>query len=310
MKRIMILLTVGLLLAACSGGVEVIEDGVTGITGGEESDRDGSGGVSAEAPDGQVDVGFDVIGVIDPDRRVVRRASLQLHAADTREVFDQIVTLTESVGGFVANANVLPTVAEDRQPEISIVLRVPAAQLTEVIRDIKDLADEVVSESQDAQDVSEQFVDLEARLTNLQVLESELRALLEEVSDQPDVDPEKLLRVFTELGSVRGQIEQIQGQINYLADLADLATIQVGLTQTPSAVPIVEEPWAPAEAAKEAVRNLVDSLQGMTEWVIGFVISTLPVLLLALAIPGLLAYLAYRRFWQGRAPAAPTPAEF
>jgi hypothetical protein len=309
MKRMTIVLTVGLLLAACSGDMDLIEDGATGQTGGgEQASRDED--VAPEAPSGVVDVGFDVIDQQALDRRVVRTASLQLHADDTREIFDEIVSLTESIGGFVASANVLPAVAEDRQPDITIVLRVPAGELTTALRAIKGLADEVVSESQDAQDVSAQFVDLEARLTNLQALEAELRTLLEEVSDQPDVDPEKLLRVFTELGSVRGQIEQIQGQINYLADLADLATIQVGVTQTPAAVPIVDEPWAPAEAAREAVRSLVTSLQSMAEWVIGFVIYTLPVLLLALAVPGLLLYLAYRRFWKGRTPAPrPTPAE-
>jgi DNA repair exonuclease SbcCD ATPase subunit len=186
-----------------------------------------------------------------------------------------------------------------------MVLRVPVTELTSTLRSIKDLADEVVSESQQAQDVSEQFVDLEARLVNLEALETELRALLEEVRAQPDADPEKLLRVFNELAAVRGQIEQIQGQIDYLSNQTDLATVQVGLTQTPLAVPVVEEPWAPAEAAKEAARSLVSTLQSLADWVIGFVIYTLPILILVLTAPLLLAFLVYRRMRPDPAPSNP-----
>lgn len=242
------------------------------------------------------DVAFEVIA----GRRVIRQARLQLHASDTREAFDRIVTLTESLGGFVANADVRPVTSEGAQPQIQMTLRVPSQQLTGTLRAIKDLADQVVSESQGAQDVSEQFIDLKARLTNFEALETELRALLEEVRSQPNADPEKLLRVFNELASVRGQIEQIQGQINHLSDLTDMATVEVGITQTPAAVPIVEEPWAPGEAARDAARSLVVALQGMAEWLIRFTIYTLPVLLLVLTVPTLVGVYAYRRWWRNR----------
>ncbi|HEX9762773.1 MAG TPA: DUF4349 domain-containing protein [Acidimicrobiia bacterium] len=308
MKRLATILALAILVAACSGTADLADDGGQASVSPEGVESRDETGAPADlgAPGG-----FDVVFEATADRQVIRQASLELWAGDTRATFEEIVILTESVGGFVAQANVHPAAGEDRQPEISMVLRVPAAQLTATMRAIKDAADEVVSETQNAQDVSEQFVDLEARLTNLQALETELRSLLEEVRDHPDADPEKLLRVFTELGSVRGQIEQIQGQINYLSDLTELATIQVAMSQTPAAVPIVEEPWAPAEAAKDAARNLVAALQTMADWVIGFVIYTLPVLLAVLLLPGLILFYAYRKWWKGRdrsPTAAPEPA--
>jgi hypothetical protein len=234
------------------------------------------------------------------DRSVIRNASLQLHAADTRETFDRIISLIESKGGFVASAEVLPTVGEDHQPEITMVLRIPAEDLSTTMRSTKELADEVVSESQSAQDVSEQFVDLEARLTNLEALETELRALLTDVRAQPDADPAKLLQVFNELASVRGQIEQIEGQLEYLSNLTELASLQVSVTQTPAAIPVVEEPWAPGETVRDATRDLVNALQAMTDAMIAFVITTLPVLMLILIGPAILGYLVYRRWWKGR----------
>lgn len=289
------LLALMMALAACSGAT----DGAN-LASSEAGEMRLYGGSAAPGLTDDGEPARDVAFEVDAGRKVIRQAKLQLHASDTRDAFERIVNFTESIGGFVANANVLPVSSEGAQPQITMILRVPSSQLTTALRAIKDIADDVVSESQGAQDVSEQFVDLEARLTNLGALETELRALLEEVRTHADADPEKLLRVFNELASVRGQIEQIQGQINRLSDLTDLATVEVGVTQTPTAVPIVEEPWAPGEAARDAARSLVVALQGMANWVIGFAIYTLPVLVLVLTLPTLAMVYAYRRWWKGR----------
>jgi len=296
MKRLAALLALGLVLSACAGGND--SGGLEEFYSAPESGGDDAPLLRADSGDGEspeaptnLDIKFDVV----ENRRVIRQANLQLHASDTRATFDEIIRLTESVGGFVSNANVFPFEGDDAQPDVSMTLRIPADQLTAIMTTIKDSVDEVVAESQGARDVTEQFVDLEARLRNFEALEIELRALLEEVRSQPDADPVKLLTVFNELSSVRGQIEQIQGQINYLTDLTAMATLEVYVSQTPIAVPIVASAWAPAEAAKDALRNLVTALQGIADWSINFVLFTLPVLLLILGIPGAVGLYVYRR---------------
>ena len=215
MKRLAVLLAFGLVVAACTAGDDSGAFGETALgTIGAIGTDENAASTDAESFTGGAPANFDVRLDVVVDRKVIRQASLQLHASDTRATFDEIVRLTESVGGFVANANVFPFEGEDAQPDVSMTLRIPAGQLTSVMTTIKGSVDEVVAESQSAQDVTEQFVDLEARLRNLEALEVELRALLEDVRKQPDADPVKLLTVFNELFSVRGQIEQIQGQIN------------------------------------------------------------------------------------------------
>lgn len=310
MKRLAVLLAFGLVLAACAAGDESGAFGETalstiGASGTVPASIDAES-LAAEAP-ANFDVRLDVV----VDRKVIRQASLQLHASDTRATFDEIVRLTESVGGFVANANVFPFEGEDAQPDVSMTLRIPADQLTSVMTTIKGSVDEVVAESQSAEDVTEQFVDLEARLRNLEALEVELRALLEDVRQQPNADPVKLLTVFNELSLVRGQIEQIQGQINYLSDLTAMATLDVQVSQTPIDVPIVASGWAPAEAAKDALRSLVTALQGIANWAISFALFTLPVLLLIVGIPATLGFFVYRRIKSRRGvggPPTPAPA--
>lgn len=301
MKRTFALLAaMGLTLTACAqtGG-----DASTGMTfpdsGGEQA--------SLQRADGTDEDFVEVEVALADGRQVIRRASLQLHAADTRSAFDDIATLVETAGGFVANATVYPTVNDDAQPEVTMTLRVPSDQLSATLTAIKGTADDVVSETQGADDVTEQFVDLEARLTNLQALEVELRALLTEVREQENADPAKLLTVFNEVSSVRGEIEQIQGQLNYLSDKTSLATVDVGITQTPSAAPLVDEPWSPAETTREAASSLVGGLQNIADWAINFGIYALPMLLLVVGPVVVIGLFVYRRFFR-KPPTDPTPA--
>ena len=304
MKKLALILALGLTLAACAGdsGQEVSE------TFSEVSSGLGDGGVetfqttigaSEEAPAPGEFPDNDVAA----ERQVIRQASLELQADKTREAFEDIVRLVEGVGGFVSSATVLPVINEGDQPEVTMVLRVPADELSSVLTSIKGSVEVVLTESQNSEDVTAQFVDLEARLSNLEALEVELVALLAEVREQPEADPTKLLQVFNEVSRVRGEIEQLQGQLNYLNDVVALATLSIYLAPTPAAVPIVEDTWAPVEVARDSLRNLVNGLQDIAEWGINFALYTLPLLLLTLGIPLLVLYLIYR-WWKKRRPVA------
>jgi len=315
MRRLALVLALGV-VAACSAGEgeSVTFEDIAGDVdrGSEEAlaphETTETTAAGAAAEDGAGDSG--AIGVnleIAQDRKVIRQAQLQLEADDTRAAFDRIVALTEAAGGFIADATVHPVEGEEDQPSVTMTVRVPAAELTETMNAIKGSVETVVSESQNAQDVSEQYIDLEARLTNLEALEVELRALLAEVRQQPEADPDKLLRVFNEISSVRSQIEQIQGQLNYLDDVVDLATLSIGLTPTPAVVPIVEDTWEPVEVARDALRSLVTGLQGVAGWAINFALYTLPMLMLTVGIPLLIGWVAYRQ-WRKRRPSV-TPSE-
>jgi Domain of unknown function (DUF4349) len=310
MRRLALILAMGLAVAACSGS-----DGESGTTSaGEVADHTGfapgdetvtTAGAAAAPSEGDGAIAVDL--EIAQDRKVIRQAQLQLEADDTRAALDRIIALGEAAGGFVADATVHPVEGEQDQPSANITLRIPATELSAVMTAIKGSVEKVVSESQGAQDVTDQFIDLEARLTNLEALEVELRALLAEVRQQPEADPEKLLRVYNEIAVVRGQIEQIQGQLNYLDDVVDLATLTIGLTPTPAVVPIVEDTWEPVEVARDALRSLVAGLQTVADWGIHFAIYTLPMLLLLLGVPALIGLTIYRQ-WKKRRPPAPPAA--
>jgi hypothetical protein len=287
-------------LAACSGG-------------GDAADLTSDGDDSAAPPSAIENQRFsdDEGGrdlVLPADRQVIRTAELTLRAGDTRAAYDRITALVEASGGYVAQANIQPS-QDDTPPTIVLVVRVPAGGLGSTIAAIRASADEVLSESISSQDVTEEFIDLEARLRNLEALESELVALLGIVRQQPDASPEELLRVYQEIASTRGEIELLEGRREALGRLVALSTVTMTILPTPAAVPIVAEEWRPAEIARDAVRALVSALQGIAGGLIWGAIYVLPVLLLV-GIPVLAVAWWWRRRRAGRpnpTPTAPTP---
>jgi hypothetical protein len=91
----------------------------------------------------------------------------------------------------------------------------------------------------------------------------------------------------------------LKGQIKYYEESAALSAVSVRLIAEEGTQPIQVGPWKPAGAAKEAVQDLINFVQRFTEFLIRFVIFTLPALIL-IAIPLTLVFLAgravYRRF--------------
>ena len=273
----------------------------------DEVAADGLGGAQPatdeEVADGDVTAQLTDAAVT--DRKVIRTGQMTVQADDTRALMDDITALVDSSGGYVSSTQVSPT-GEDRQPAINITIRVPAGELDTALASIRAMAAEVISESIQSQDVTEEYVDIESRLRNLTALETELVALLREVREQPDADPQKLLSVFNEVSRVRGEIEVLEGRRRLLDNQASLSTITIAITPTPSAEPIVEEGWQPLVTARQAFRDLVDSLQSLGDAAIWFVVFALPVLLI-LATPVVLFVWFLRRLSRRRAAKTVVP---
>ncbi|HSL26435.1 MAG TPA: DUF4349 domain-containing protein [Acidimicrobiia bacterium] len=313
MKRYLVAGIVGLLLlAACSGS-----GGQPDVAGGDDLQAGGPAATttapSPMAPGGETDEeagrspsGFPVTA----DRQVIYDGQMQLEAADTRGLFETLVTLVESAGGYIAATSIGEVAERDAQPTIFLTVRLPADQLTATLERIRAAADRVATESLQSQDVTDQFVDIEAQLRNLKALETELLALLAELRDNPEADPAKLLQVFDQIRITRGEIEALEGRRQLLENLVALATLQITIVPLPSAAPIVpEDPsWEPGTQARGALRDLVEALQSIGGFLIRFGLYALPILILVAGPIVLIAWLIWRRYRRRRPPVAP-PAD-
>lgn len=293
MRRIAILaLTLGLVISACSGADSAGD--LTEPTSAPETTTMAADDGAADAPRGEE------ASLSTPERRkVIHRASISLEAEDTRAVHRAIQEMVRTSDGFVQSATISDPERSEDQPRIDLVIRIPAEGLDTALDEIGALGTRIVSQTQEGQDVTEEYVDIEARIENLSLLEDELRALLADVRENPEADPQKLLQVFNEISRVRGEIEQLEGRRQVLDDLTDLATVEVHVSPTPEVTPVVADGWAPLAVARQSLQDLVGALQGLADVTIRFGVFLLPLLLLA-AIP-LLAVWRFRRrlpFWR------------
>lgn len=290
MKRVTLsVIALSLLLVACGANSQAtLTDELSAV-------ERAAPNTTAPSAEGGSDQGAVGVPTVD-NRQVIYDGSIQLQSADTRDAFDRIVLLVESSGGFLAASQVGEAI-EEEQPIINFTIRVPTDQLTATLAGIREVADRVVTESLQSQDVTDQFVDIEAQLRNLYALEEELLALLSELRDNPNADPGKLLQVFDQIRITRGEIEQLEGRKQLLTDLVSLATISISISPLPAAIPIVpEDPvWEPAVQAREALRSLVEDLQAIGSFAIRFVLYNLPILVLIAGPFVWLAWFLYRR---------------
>ncbi len=232
---------------------------------------------------------------------IIRTGNLDIVVEDTDAAVAAITSLVNSMEGWVVSSN-LYKYGEARRGDMSV--RVPVTQFDVAMEQIKGLALEVNSESSSGQDVTEEYVDLGARLSNLEATAARVRGFLDEATDVEDA-----LAVNQELSRLESEIEQIKGRMNYLSQSASFSTIQIGITPDVLSQPIEIAGWRPQGVAKEAVEDLVDALQGLADFLIRFVIAVLPILLIAGVPLFFIVRAVVRAVRKQRQPAAPPPAE-
>ncbi len=235
------------------------------------------------------------------DRKIIQSSSVDIGVEGENGVsrsFQDIIRIAETASGFVASSSF--SNIDDKQ-FADVTIRVPSTQYQSVLAEIRGMGT-VSQESSDANDVTEEFTDLQARLRTLNATEQrylELLARAETIND--------ILVVQDRLDSVRGQIEQVIGRINLLDNLTDLATITVHLSPVALAVePLVDEGGSltPAEAFGNAWQASLTVLRGIA-------IGTLVVVAFSWwLVPPLAALAIGTRWWMNRTPRATagTPA--
>lgn len=233
------------------------------------------------------------LNIATQDRMIIYTVDMDIVVKDTATAMTQIENLASEIGGFISGSN---SWKDEGLLRARITLRVPAAKLDEALTQIRGLALDVESESRGSEDVTEQFTDLEARLRNLRATEGELLELLK-TRQETTGDTEAILEVHRYLTDIRGQIEQIQGRMNYLSNLSALATIQVSLTPDALTQPIVVGKWQPQGTALQAIKALINALEFLVDaliWILLFMAPVLIIILLPLFLI-LRAILKWRR---------------
>ena len=179
---------------------------------------------------------------------IVRTGEMSLVVTDVVDTRDEIAQLAVRLDGYVVSSRIWGE-EQDKRGRISV--RVPDERFEQTLAELGELAVRVESESTNSRDVTEEYTDLEARLTNAEATESQYLALLERA------EVEETIRIYELLHRVRGEIEQIKGRMQYLERTSSLSLIEVRLEPEATAKPLVRAGWSALEALKSAVRGIV-----------------------------------------------------
>lgn len=240
----------------------------------------------------------------DEQRLIVYTGALSLQVNDTADTINKIGDILKNVNGYISGKSVVAYGKDKLRGTINV--RIPAVALDPTLAQIKALGLKVLKETQDSNDVTSEYVDLDARRKNLEAYEVELTKLLDTVRERTG-KAEDILAVYNQLTEVRGQIEQIKGRQKYLENTSALATYSIELVPVEEVVVEGEPGWNPGQVFAESLDALVGALQTLAEIAIRFVVLVLPILLI-LFLPVVIFILIVRWFVKRRGAKKAAPA--
>ncbi|HEY5601218.1 MAG TPA: DUF4349 domain-containing protein [Patescibacteria group bacterium] len=207
---------------------------------------------------------------------VIKESFISLQVKDVRSASDQIISYTKSKNGlFVSSSFNQP----EESPFAAVSVRVPTNLLDESLVYFRSLGVKVVSENLQGTDVTDQYLDLEARLGTL----GKTRAKLEVLLDQA-VKVEDILNVQRELDSIQQQIDYLTTQKQSIEKGASLTKITLYLSTDELVLPFVpDKSFRPLLVFKQAVRSLISTGREVTSlgiWIIVYSLVFVPILTL------------------------------
>lgn len=216
---------------------------------------------SAPSPD-TASVSYDSKAVT-TERKIISTASLTIEVKSVQAAFDSIAKIVQANQGFISSSSTYDTAGRKNG---QMTVRVPQKNFYPALEQVEALGT-VKSRQISGQDVTEEFIDLGARLGNLKKQENRLAEILKNATTVKDV-----LEVERELERVRGEIERLTGRLNYLNQSVEMSTISVSASEP---APIGGQGWGITDALSEAVTGFIDSVNG----IIIFVGVILPVVI-------------------------------
>jgi hypothetical protein len=232
-----------LALAACGDRETKPDEG--GVSAGRETAVAGSpaGSDLAKSTKGAVGMTEDPATLGDFGFKVVKTANLGIRSKKVRESAARAQQTASDAGGSVLSSQIYRS--ED-SVTAQLVLSVPSEEFERVLDELRSLGKKVTTDSISGQDVAEEYVDLKSRERNLQAAEESLLKLYDRAENV-----EEALSIQRELTGVRGEIEMVQGRIEYLDQ--HTAYSQITLDIQPVTSPPPPEPsWDPGSVAARA----------------------------------------------------------
>lgn len=260
----------------------------------KESEDSGSGNENATVPNREGTVSLnDAKKSADEEpskfveRKIIRNANLKLETESPEEVQRKISSIADGKKGFVITSTQKNSGVKSKGRNwVSMKIRIPADKFQESLDEIRKTADRVVSETVSGQDVTEEFVDIEARLKTKKALETRFLEIMKSAKNVSEA-----LNVERQLAGVRTEIERIEGRKRFLQSQTSLSTITIEL-RTPAAFSASSSGFF--YELRQAFSDGFEAALTFILYLVRILIAILPFLLL-IVLP---VFLLLRYFWR------------
>ncbi len=248
--------------------------------------------VSTQAPAFEISnqSGENVV-VQNTNRKIIKNADVRLLVKDTSVAVSRSTQIVSDLGGYIVSSRIwYQDYFGNNLMYATITIGVPVDEFEHALNRLRDLSIRVLDENATGEDVTDQYVDLESQLVNLEATRARIQEFLK---DAKTVD--EALRINQELANIESQIEQIKGRMNYISDRSAFSTITANFEPelpilTPTPTPTIEPtntprptatlaPWKPGETLGDAKNTVTVAYRGIFDFLIWLVVAILPVLL-------------------------------
>ncbi|CAN5455047.1 hypothetical protein BH09BAC3_BH09BAC3_15080 [soil metagenome] len=158
------------------------------------------------------------------DRKLIRNGDINLKVDDVAKTKEEIEKISKELSGYISNET--QNNYGDRV-QYNQIIRIPANKFDGLVKQIEALANKVESKNINTQDVTEEYIDIEARLKTKKELEERYREILKQAKTVADI-----LSIESQIASVRSEIESMEGRLNYLKNQVSFSTLNVSYYQS------------------------------------------------------------------------------
>ncbi|MFI6435633.1 DUF4349 domain-containing protein [Streptomyces sp. NPDC050759] len=256
-----LLLAAGLALTGCSSGADSSSDGGSALSDDKAAQSQAEGAAGAEAGGKQA-----TTAPQPAVNHIIRTATLTVQVKNVSKALAAARTTTENAGGFVGKESTSRD--EEGREQTEVVLRVPVEKYDEVLGDLEG-AGKLLERTANAQDVTDQVVDVQSRIATQRASVARIRELMDKATKLSDV-----VTLEGELSTRQADLESLLARQASLKDRTSLATITLSLSESP--VVKAEEDDDPGVV--DALAGGWDAFVTMLRWVVVAVAAVLPFL--------------------------------
>jgi len=197
------------------------------------------------------------------NRKVITKSHLSILVKNVTSSLDKIKSEVTNLKGYVVSENITRN-PQTKDESATVVIRIPTASVELFKKDISDMSIKVVSENISGTDITDEYIDIEGRISRLEKTKAIFESILDDATNIDDI-----LRVNREILNLQSQIDSYIGQLKYMEGVSSTSLITLNLSTDELSLPYSPaKAWRPSIIFKTAVRSLLANLQSIGSFII------------------------------------------